>query len=78
MGRNPHKDQERRDLLEIVEDRHGVRSTIMTSQVPPSKWHDHIGDPTNADSFCDRVLNNAHRLVLKGPSRRKETSETDK
>lgn len=72
------KDQERRDLLEIAEDRYGDRSTILTSQVPPAKWHDHIGDPTVADAVCDRLLHNAHRLVLKGPSRRKEDSGTDK
>jgi DNA replication protein DnaC len=76
-GIAPLKDQERRDLLEIMEDRGGSRSTIMTSQLPPTKWHDHIGDPTVADAVCDRLLHNAHRLVLKGPSRRKETS-TDK
>jgi DNA replication protein DnaC len=51
---------------------------ILTSQVPTAKWHDHIGDPVNADSFRDRILHNADRLVLKGPSTRKETSETDK
>ena len=77
-GIAPLKDQERRDLLEIMEDRGGTRSTIMTSQLPPTKWHDHIGDPTVADAVCDRLLHNAHRLVLKGPSRRKETSDTDK
>jgi DNA replication protein DnaC len=77
-GLAPPKDQERRDLLEIIEDRHGNRSTILTSQVPTAKWHDHIGDPTVADALCDRVLHKAHRLVLKGPSRRKEDSETDK
>ncbi len=77
-GLAPPKDQERRDLLEIVEDRHGARSTIMTSQVPTTRWHDHIGDPTVADAVCDRVLHNSHRLVLKGPSRRKESSESDK
>lgn len=77
-GLAPPKDQERRDLLEILEDRCGDRSTILTSQVPTSKWHDHIGDPTVADAVCDRLLNNAHRIVLKGPSRRKESSETDK
>ncbi|MFL5300044.1 MAG: IS21-like element helper ATPase IstB [Anaeromyxobacteraceae bacterium] len=77
-GIAPLKDQERRDLLEIVEDRGGTRATIMTSQLPPTKWHDHIGDPTVADAVCDRLLHNAHRLVLKGPSRRKETSDTDK
>jgi len=77
-GLAPPKDQERRDLLEIVEDRYGTRSTIMTSQLPPTKWHDHIGDPTVADAVCDRLLHNAHRLMLKGPSRRKEASDTDK
>jgi DNA replication protein DnaC len=65
-------EQERQDLLEILEDRHGVRSTIVTSQLPVPKWHAHIGDPTLADAICDRLLHNAHRLVLKGPSRRKE------
>lgn len=75
-GHAPLKDQERRDLVEVLDDRHGLRSTIMTSQLPPSRWHDHIGDPTNADAICDRVLHNAHRIVLKGPSRRKEDSES--
>jgi DNA replication protein DnaC len=65
-------EQERQDLLEILEDRHGTRSTIVTSQLPVPKWHAHIGDPTLADAICDRLLHNAHRLVLKGPSRRKE------
>ena len=75
-GLAPPKDQERRDLLEILEDRYASRSTLITSQLPPAKWHDHLGDPTLADAICDRVLHNAHRLVLKGPSRRKEeTSE---
>ena len=66
---------ERRDLLEVLEDRSGNRSTIMTSQLPPAKWHDHLGDPTVADAICDRILHNAHRIVLKGPSRRKEEAE---
>ena len=73
-GHAPLKDQERRDLLEILDDRFGTRSTIMTSQLPVAQWHDHIGDPSNADAICDRVLHNAHKLVLKGPSRRKETA----
>jgi DNA replication protein DnaC len=60
------------DLLEILEDRYGSRSTIVTSQLPPAQWHDHIGEPTLADAICDRLLHNAHRIVLKGPSRRKE------
>ena len=66
------QEQERQDLLEILEDRHGARSTIVTSQLPVPKWHAHIGAPTLADAICDRLLHNAHRLVLKGPSRRKE------
>jgi DNA replication protein DnaC len=71
-GLAPPQEQERRDLLEILEDRYGSRSTIVTSQLPPAQWHDHLGDPTLADAICDRLLHNAHRLVVKGPSRRKE------
>jgi DNA replication protein DnaC len=71
-GLAPVQDQERRDLLEILEDRYGTRSTIVTSQLPPGQWHDHLGEPTLADAICDRLLHNAHRIVLKGPSRRKE------
>jgi DNA replication protein DnaC len=71
-GLAPPQDQERRDLLEILEDRYGSRSTIVTSQLPPTQWHDHIGEPTLADAICDRLLHNAHRIVLQGPSRRKE------
>ena len=71
-GHAPLGDQERRDLLEILDDRYGMRSTIMTSQVPVAKWHDCVGDPTHADAICDRVLHNAHKIVLKGPSRRKQ------
>jgi DNA replication protein DnaC len=77
-GLAPLKEQERRDLLEVLEDRYGQRSTLMTSQLPPAKWHDHLGDPTVADAICDRLLHNAHRLALKGPSRRKEESSTQK
>ena len=68
----PLQDQERRDLLEILEDRYGTRSTIITSQLPPTQYHDYIGEPTLADSICDRLLHNSHRIVLQGPSRRKE------
>src|SRR6266545_4645317 len=68
----PLQDQERRDLLEILEDRYGTRSTIITSQLPPTQYHDYIGEPTLADATCDRLLHNSHRIVLKGPSRRKE------
>jgi DNA replication protein DnaC len=69
-------DIERRDLLEVMEDRDGHRSTIMTSQLPIEKWHDHLGDPTVADAICDRLLHRAHRIVLQGPSRRKEPTHS--
>jgi len=62
---------ERRDMSELMEDRCGERSTILTSQRSSELWHDQIGDPTTADAICDRLLSNCHRLVLKGPSRRK-------
>ena len=74
-GLTPLRDQDRRDLLEVLDDRYATRSTILTSQLPPSKWHDYLGDPSSADAICDRVLHNAHRLVLKGPSRRKEKDQ---
>ncbi len=76
-GLAPAQDAERRDLLEIMEDRHGLRSTIWTSQLPVAKWHDHLGDPTIADALCDRLLHNAHRIVLQGPSRRKTEANKD-
>jgi len=76
-GLAPVQDAERRDLLEILEDRYGTRSTIITSQLPPAQWHDYLADATLADAICDRLLHNAHRLVLKGPSRRKETKLDD-
>jgi DNA replication protein DnaC len=71
-GLAPPTDPERRDLLEVLEDRYGALSTVMTSQLPPAKWHDHLGEPTVADAICDRLLHNAHRIAFKGPSRRKE------
>ena len=71
-GLAPATEPERRDLLEIMEDRYATSSTIMTSQVPPAKWHDQLGEPTVADAICDRILHNAHRIALKGPSRRKD------
>ncbi|MGC9986806.1 MAG: IS21-like element helper ATPase IstB [Polyangia bacterium] len=75
-GLAPPRDQERRDLLEILEDRYGQRSTIMTSQLPTQTWHEHLADQTLADAILDRLLNNAHKIALKGPSRRKEKEET--
>jgi len=65
---------ERRDLNEIMDDRYGLRSTLITSQLPTETWHDHLGDPTTADAICDRILSNVHRIKLTGPSRRKEES----
>jgi len=68
----PLADTERRDFLEVLEDRHGTRSTVVTSQLEPTDWHDYLADPTLADAICDRLVHQAHRIVLKGPSRRKE------
>lgn len=62
---------ERRDLLEILEDRHGRGSTIVTSQLPVDHWHEAIGDPTLADAILDRLVHNAHRLQLSGESMRR-------
>jgi DNA replication protein DnaC len=65
---------ERRDLLEILEDRHGRASTIVTSQVPVDTWHEVIADPTLADAILDRLVHNAHRLQLAGESMRKRNA----
>jgi len=67
---------ERRDLLEILEDRHGRASTIVTSQLPVDAWHEVIGDPTLADAILDRVVHNAHRLQLVGESMRIRNAKT--
>ena len=77
-GLSPIREAERRDLYEIMEDRHGLRSTIMSSQLPPSKWHDQVGEPTVADAILDRLMSNSHRIVLKGPSRRSKEESTEK
>jgi DNA replication protein DnaC len=60
-----------RDLLEVLDDRHGRASTIVTSQLPVDHWHELIGNPTVADAILDRIVHNAHRLILKGDSMRK-------
>lgn len=67
----PLSDTERRDLLEIVEDRSGTTPTVITSQCPIKDWHRHIGDPTIADAICDRLLHTAYQIELKGDSIRK-------
>lgn len=64
--------EQQRDLLEILEDRHGTRSTLVTSQLPVDKWHDIIGDPTLADAILDRLIHNAYKINLKGESMRKQ------
>ena len=76
-GLAPLSDADRRDLLEIFEDRYGLRSTILTSQLPTEHWHDHLGEATVADAICDRLLHNAHRITLQGPSWRKENAQPD-
>jgi hypothetical protein len=65
----PITDAERRDLHEVLDDRYGPSTIIITSQVPHKRWHEHLGDPAHADAICDRLIHNAHRLNLKGPSR---------
>lgn len=71
FGLKPLQQSERHDLLELIEDRHGLRSTLITSQLPISAWHQYLNDPTVADALLDRLLNGAHRLELKGESLRK-------
>jgi DNA replication protein DnaC len=70
-GLMPMNDDTRRDLLEILDDRHNRKSTLVTSQLPIDKWHDYIGEPTLADAILDRLIHNAYRLELKGESMRK-------
>ena len=66
----------RHDLLEILEERYGRRSTIITSQFPVAKWYDLIGDPTYADAILDRIVHNAHRIELTGESLRKKAHKS--
>ncbi len=77
-GITPLTAEQRRDLLEIVDDRHGRTSTIVTSQVPVDRWHEHIGNPTIADAVLDRLVHGAHRMALSGESLRKPQSEKTK
>jgi len=81
FGMAPLNDAQRRDLLDVLEDRHGRRATLVTSQIPIEHWHDVIGDPTFADAILDRLVHHAHHITMKGPSMRrkkpKATSSTD-
>lgn len=67
---------QRRDLMEIVEDRYEAKSTLITSQLPVDAWHDIIGEPTFADAILDRIVHNAYRLNLEGQSMRKTQAKT--
>lgn len=76
-GIDPLSQSDRNDLLEIMEDRHDQRSTIVISQLPITKWHTYIGDATLADAILDRLIHNSHKMKLKGDSmRKKRTSLT--
>jgi DNA replication protein DnaC len=72
LGLAPLTDPERRDLLEIIEERYDLASTIVASQLPVDLWHDTIGDPTIADAILDRLIHNAHKIELDGDSMRKK------
>jgi DNA replication protein DnaC len=67
--------EQRHDLFEILEDRHGLKSILLTSQLPVEHWHKQIGDPTMADAILDRMVHNAHKIHLKGGSMRKSKAD---
>ena len=69
---------QRKDWLEIMEDRHGLKSTLVTCQLPLTEWHAAIGDPTLADAILDRLVHNAHQLKLSGESMRKLKHQLDR
>jgi DNA replication protein DnaC len=74
LGVGTLKEPQRHDLLEVLEDRYGKLSTVVTSQMDHTRWHEWIADPTMADAILDRLVHNAYKLKLKGPSRRKESA----
>jgi DNA replication protein DnaC len=71
LGLAPMSTHERRDLLEVVEDRHQMASTIVAAQIPIRHWHENIQDPTIADAILDRLVHDAYKIILKGESMRK-------
>jgi len=75
-GLTPMSAENRRDLLEILDDRYQARSTLITSQLPLAKWHQYLDDPTLADAILDRVIHNAHKIELEGESLRKKKGES--
>ena len=74
-GINALSEPERRDILEVVEDRYKMRSTIIISQIPIDKWHDIIANSTIADAILDRLVHNAYKIDMKGGSMRKQTQD---
>jgi len=74
-GSVPLESSQRQDLMEVIEDRHGARSTLIGSQLPVTKWHAWIGEATLADAILDRLIHGSHRLPLKGGSMRKARAE---
>jgi DNA replication protein DnaC len=77
-GPEPLTPEQRRDLLEIIEDRYDAGATMMTSQLPVDQWHQVIGEPTLADAILDRLVHNAYRLELQGESMRKRQATKEK
>lgn len=77
LGIGTLRDAQRHDLLEVLDDRYGDRSTVVTSQLPIASWHEWLGEPTVADAILDRLVHNAYKLTLRGPSGRKKESETN-
>jgi len=73
----PLSEPERRDFWEICEDRYQMRSTVLTSQLPVSRWHEQIGDPTLADGILDRLVHNAHRIEMRGDTMRKNRGRSN-
>jgi DNA replication protein DnaC len=63
--------EQRRDLMEVIDDRHDRGSTVIATQIPVDRWHDQIGDPTYADAILDRLVHNAYRFELRGESMRR-------
>ena len=78
FGLAPLTDSERRDLLEVLEDRYGSRATLLTSQLPFDHWHAVVGDVTFADAILDRLVHNAHQITLKGASMRRKKTRTSR
>jgi DNA replication protein DnaC len=77
FGLQPLSQEIRLTILQLLEDRYGKKSIIITSQLPVAKWHEYINDPTLADAILDRLTANAHRIELKGDSLRRKKTKAD-